>query len=269
MGNRILRALDRTDTPVFSMRKHRDLLADVSDQQLHKALHLLESRGYLQAIERGKYLVLPRAGSGGAWQENPFVVADAIAADPHYLSYWSALSYWNLTTQLPRTVYVVIVEGRPRVLSFQHHQFRFVLRPRAYFYGFEEVEIAAATGAEIFVPFATPEKAILDSLDNENLAGGLPEIIEAVRRGLDMKRLDADRLITEGVRYPTAAVALRLGYLLQRLGFADKLQPLRDRRTRGRPALLRPGAAIQQGPIDRDWNLAINASEGLFADSGS
>lgn len=34
------------------------------------------------------------------------------------------------------------------------------------------------------VSIAEPEKAVLDSLDHERLAGGLPEVIKAVRRDM-------------------------------------------------------------------------------------
>ena len=268
LGSHILRTLDRANRPVLNLRKDRALLADLSNPQLHRALHWLETAGYLQAIERGKYLVLPRAGAGGAWQEHPLIIADAIAPEPHYISYWSALSYWNLTTQLPTTVYVVIASGRPRRVSFQQHHYRFVLRPAAYFYGFENVDVTSSNVMEISLAMATPEKAILDSLDDENLAGGLPEIIEGVRRGLEAKRLTVGSLVDEAQRYPTSAVALRLGYLLQRLGYAAETRPLQARRTRGRPALLRPGAAVLKGAVDRDWNLVINASEELLENDG-
>jgi len=268
IGSHILQTLDRRAIPVFSIQKHRGVLASLSTPQLHSALHTLEAGGYLQAIERGKYVVRPRAGTGKVWQENPYVIADAIAPDPHYISFWSALAYWNLTTQLPSTVYIVIRGGRPRTLPFQHHQYRLVLRSEPYFTDFEPVECYASSGMELRIPFATPEKAILDSLEDETLAGGLPEIVGALRQGLQNGKLEIDRLVQLGAKYPTAATASRLGFLLQRLGYSEALSPLHRRRTTGQRALLRPGAAVRQGSADRDWNLVVNVSDDIFEDNG-
>jgi len=38
------------------------------------------------------------------WHEHPFIIAAAMAPDPYYISYWSALSFHNLTTQMPPLV---------------------------------------------------------------------------------------------------------------------------------------------------------------------
>lgn len=58
----------------------------------------------VRLFDAGKYVVVPRA---------------ALAPAPYYISYWSALSYHDLTEQLPRGVFVAVCGNRKRALRFQ------------------------------------------------------------------------------------------------------------------------------------------------------
>lgn len=113
---------------------------------------------------------------------------------------------------------------------------------------------------------ATPEKAILDSLDDELLAGSMGEIVKAVWRGLSGKSLDRARLLEYAGRYLNAAVIARLGYILDRFGVAEA-RGLRSlvRRRGAIPLLATKGSHAEgEAPIDRDWHLRINLPAALF-----
>ncbi|NJD18292.1 MAG: hypothetical protein FIA95_03290 [Gemmatimonadetes bacterium] len=62
----------------------------------------LVDKGWLQRIERGKYLIVPlEAGPERVWTEDALVLAGHLVS-PSLVAYWSALSRWSLTDHVPR-----------------------------------------------------------------------------------------------------------------------------------------------------------------------
>ena len=261
---RLLTELERAEIPVLSLHRHRNLLGDFDGATLHRIVHQLAAKGWLQRIEAGKYVVVPRAARQG-WQEHPFIIAAAIAPVPYYISYWSALSHHNLTEQMPRGVFVAVAGGRKRALCFQGWSYRFIHRTQHSFYGFHEQEMIGLNGAaRVDVAVADPEKAILDSLDDETLAGGFSEIVKAIQRGFADGILALDRLVEYALRYPNKAVVARLGYILARSDITGAGVLQQAVRRNGYPPRLSATLAADEAPRDHDWNVLINVPDQLF-----
>lgn len=261
---RVLTELERRGISVLALPRDASFLPDLADGHFRKLLHRLRTKGWLLPIEHGKYLVVPRAARG-TWGEHPFVVAAGIAPGDHYVSYWSALSHHRLTEQVPRIVSVALHGSRKREVHFQGWRYRFVTLTEAKFYGFAATEFTALNGAaRVEVEIALPEKAILDSLDQEGLAGGFPEIVKALQRGFRNAVLSGERLVECALRYPNAAVVARLGYLLQRLGRpeARALAPIARRLKH--PVSLSLKAPRVVTVVDPVWHVIANVSSGVF-----
>ncbi len=261
---RLLTEIEQLGIAVLSLAKHRDLLSSFGDQELRDLLHGLKQKGWVVPIERGKYLVVPRAARSG-WHENPLVIAATLSPSDYYISYWSALSYHQLTEQIPRVVYVALKESRRPPLSFQGWDYRFASVAANRFYGFRAEEFPVLNGsstAEVLI--AEPEKAILDSMEEELRAGGIQEVVKALRRGLDEGTLSADRLISHAGRYPSSALIARIGHLLDRFGVreADTLLPLVRRR--GRPVYMSEANPRAGARFDDKWHLWLNVPQYLF-----
>ncbi|WP_343241278.1 type IV toxin-antitoxin system AbiEi family antitoxin domain-containing protein [Methanoculleus sp. UBA389] len=64
-----------------------------------------EDRGFVERIERGKYLIIPLASEKGKYTLHEFVIASHLVR-PSAIAYWSALHYHGLTEQIPMTVFV-------------------------------------------------------------------------------------------------------------------------------------------------------------------
>jgi predicted transcriptional regulator of viral defense system len=87
-----------------------------SPQMARKALSRLERRGWLKRLERGLYLVVPLdAGPIGHWSEDPLVIVAQLAPESA-VAYWSALHYWGMTEQIPRTIFVQTLKRRGWIL---------------------------------------------------------------------------------------------------------------------------------------------------------
>lgn len=69
-------------------------------------LRLLEWKGWIKRIERGKYIVIPfEAGERRIWSEDSFLIANALI-EPAVILYWTAVRHWNWTEQIPNVIYV-------------------------------------------------------------------------------------------------------------------------------------------------------------------
>jgi predicted transcriptional regulator of viral defense system len=271
---RLLTDLERLSIPVLSLPRHRALLGEYSDDQLRNVLYQLRRKGWLLRVEAGKYVVVPRAARGG-WHEHPFVVASAIVPGvpgEHYVSFWSALSHHELTEQLPRVVVVATREREKAIVVFQGWRYRYVPLVTRKFFGFSSHEFPALNGAAtVEVPIAYPEKAILDSLEHELLAGGMLEVANAVRRGLAGGRVSLPRLLVYVERLDSNAVRARLGFLLERFAplhpeAAPAAAELRARiRRSGPPLPLSTAAPRTDAALDRRWHLLVNLPEDAFS----
>lgn len=180
-------------------------------ENVHRILSRLRKKGWLARIERGCYLVVPMEGQAG-WAEHEFVYASQLIT-PYYVSYRSALAYWGLTEQMPRVVFIATTR-RKRNLEFQGVRFRFVTILRRKFFGYMEVALDAVP-----VRIASPEKAIVDCLDQERYGEGVPAVAKGL---LEAKgQLDIARLTEYALRMWSNALVRRLGYLLDLLELGD------------------------------------------------
>ena len=174
----------------------------------------------------------------------PALMGDA----PYYVSWWSAFVFHDLTEQLPRTVSVA-VQSKRRDAEIGGIRVRFVRVSPKKFFGYRTVKTEGA-----LVAVATPEKAIIDSLDRPAYSGGLAEVAKA----LSSRRVRSEELIRIARRYGVRAVAQRLGWLLENLRGEDA-SALLEMVNPGAPYLLNP-VGETTGAIDRRWGLRINTS---------
>ena len=179
----------------------------------------LVRKGWLERIEKGKYLIVPlEAGPDRIWTEDAHVIA-AHLVSPAMVSHWSALSYWNLTEQVPRVTFVQTParkeNRRPRVLGMQ---FRIVrVKPSKFFGGHEY------RAGEFQVAITDREKTIVDCLDRPDLSGGVNQIAAALRTGV--ADLDWDRMTMYLRRFGSGSVVKRLGFLVEALGLTHPPEP--------------------------------------------
>jgi len=176
-----------------------------------KKLHVLERKGWIARIERGKYLVIPlEAGPTRQWTEDSYLIAAALV-QPAAISYWSAIRHWNWTEQIPRIVYVQTTSRKktPRRKIFGV-QYEFVTVPEGKFYG---NLTEWRNGKKILI--TEKEKTLVDCADHVERAGTIEELAKAVKAAaseISWRKLD------EYVeKFPNRAVKKRLGYLFETL----------------------------------------------------
>lgn len=251
VGAVLVQKLARTGRPIFTTEEARKALG-LSSHATVERLRLLLQRGWLTRLNRGLYMLLPiEAGPASTWSEDPAIIASRLVT-PSYLSFWSALHFHGLTEQPPGVVTVATCRSHPS-LELLGLRYLFVsLSPRKFF-GHLPTWIGT-----VKVPIASPEKAILDSLDHPEYAGGISEVAKAlVALG---PRLQPRRLLYCLRRMQQGAVAKRLGYLLELFDLAPHLQPtIRTLLKAGYP-LLDPTMGPGGRCISR-WQLRVNIPE--------
>lgn len=238
----------------------------VSPTQVPYLLKVLTDAGWLIRLRRGLY-----AGTGhlpGGVDVPPFVLATALVT-PSAIAYWSALSYHDLTDQVPLVVTVVtprkVVTPSMRVAGEhdKRHTWRvagvdcrFVtVSEQRYAIGLEWAWFAERFRASI----TDRERTVLDLFAMPRLFGGVSEGLAVLERALTT--LDLEKIIAYALRYRSTTLAKRLGWALEQSGVElSVLVPLQQV-----PAssygLLDPGAP-RRGRHDRRWKLIINLAAG-------
>ena len=246
---RLLSVLDLEGISVLNLDRDRARLSFLSDDELADALYRLRSKGWLIPIERGKYLVVPRAGVSG-WDEHPFLVVDALLPGEYYVSYWTALAHYGLTEQLPSTVFVAVSGQRKKSFTFHQRRYQFVTVPPRRFFGWTEERI----GDHAF-RIAQVEKALVDALYQERYGGGIIEIAKCLHHAHGVA--DPARLIAYAVRMDSAALCRRLGYLMETLGWPEASGLLPHL---GRTAVVYLSTLLPRTPssFNERWKLFVN-----------
>lgn len=175
----------------------------------YQTLHRLKGAGLIREVEQGKYLTLGLQPARVL--ANPLFIATQIAR-PAYVSFWSALHFYGLTEQAPRTVFIATTRKKARV-DFEGYAFQYVHVKPAKFFGYRRERVG-----DLSFLVAEKEKALVDALDQPRYAGGIAEIAKCLANARD--DLDQAKLIEYANRVGNRSLASRLGYLLTQLGLA-------------------------------------------------
>ena len=216
----------------------------------------LTAKGWLIAISRGTYLIVPlEAGVEGKYSEHEFVIASHLV-NPYYIGYWSALQYHGLTEQVPITVFVVTtrrVKNRSRVIL--DSRIRIVTVVERKFMGFERVLISNSS-----VNISDKAKTLADCLDHPEYCGGIVEAAKALWAASES--VGVSNIAEYGRRMGNSAILKRLGYLSELIGLeTPEVVINRLRRDVGKGYSLLDPLGKREGIHSTRWNLILNVPE--------
>lgn len=238
----------------FSSADMRSALG-VSAVATRLALSRLAKKGLIASPARGFYVILPpeyrRLGCLPASQFVPALMKHR--TQPYYAALLSAAEYHGAAHHRPQVFQVALV-GNRRPIACGAIRVSFVARKRL---------------AEVAVqPFNTPRGTILvssveatavDLIGYEKRAGGLDNVATVLSELAEL--IDPD-LLPVAARTAPVPWAQRLGFMLDRVGAADKAVPLKayvQRHARDIAPLLPAGRSDRRSPRAADWRLRINA----------
>ena len=233
--------LIHTGHAVFRLPGDRGLLADLGME-----LEPLIRSGYVERLDaKGLYRIrrIPKLVIGSQF----LLVPALVSYNNYYVSWWTALSHHRLTEQLPQTIWVASKVFRQN-RNVAGTNFRFVRLAPNKFFGFQSVVVPGGR-----VLMASKSKAVLDSLEHPEYAGGFGEVAKAIIN----PRVTTDALIRTAKRQGVAATAQRLGWLIENLRQEDA-SPLLTMRQNNRVALLLNRCYPATTRIDNRWQVVVN-----------
>ena len=224
VGIELIRLLANEGDRVFSIDRAREFAprAGVRDSYLGEALYHLRQTGWIVPLRRGLYALASTVP--GVTPAHEFEVAMALA-DPAAISHWSALHYHGLTTQVPRTTFVLTTPEAsvPRLRGRSVEQprdgclindavYRFVQVRPGRFFGTKQVWVGDAR-----VSITDLERTLVDGLTMPQHCGGFAEVLHAFE--IAGPRVSVQRISDYALRLDAATVK-RLGWVLERLQLA-------------------------------------------------
>ncbi len=232
----------------------------LSAPALKVAINRLVHKKLIASPQRGFHVIVPPEYRAlGCLPADQFIPSLMKALDqPYYAGLLTAAQYHGAAHQRPQEFQVMVDKsrrpiecGRVRVAFYVRKNLRAVpVKP-----------INTPRGA---LNVSTPEATALDLVGYYDRAGGLNQVATVLAELAE--RLDPDKLAAAVAAAPLPW-AQRLGFLLGRVGAADKSAPLKAlvRARAHESTLLLPQAAAakatrKKGARDGDWKLYVNAS---------
>ena len=216
----------------------------IKKEMLWVILSRMEEKGFIERIEKGKYLIIPLGSEKGKYTLHEFVIASYLV-EPFAISYWSALHHYGLTEQIPNTVFVQTPARKKKSqMEIFGVNYQIVRVKEEKFFGVRKEWIE-----ETPISITDKEKTIIDCLDKPHYAGGIIEVSKALKTG----SLDYNQLSTYALKIDNFAVVRRLGYLCEQMGIPVNL-PLPP----SKKYLLLDPTMPAKGKNDPKWRLVIN-----------
>ena len=204
-GSKLLSLLSsKNNEEVFTIKEAKDI-SRIKGPTLRKLLFDMERNGWIERIERGKYLIHPLDAGLGTHRTHPFIIARKMVK-PYYIGFLSALNHHGVSAQVSRTVFIATTKKK-RSLSFQSQEFRFVVLDKKRFFGFEEEWVG-----NMKFNISELEKTVVDCLFLPEYGGGLSEVIKAFG-----EKMDYEKLCDYAIKMDDVSIVKRLGYILDAL----------------------------------------------------
>ena len=236
----------------FSTPDMRSALG-VSAAATRLALSRLAKKGLIASPARDFYVILPpEYGRLGCLPPDQFVPAlMEHLKQPCYAALLSAAEYHGAAHPRPQA-FQVAVAGNRRPISCGAVGVSFITRKRI-----DEVVVRSFNTPRGTIPVSSVEATAIDLVGYEKRVGGLDQVATMLSELTE--RIDPD-LLAIAARTAPVSWAQRLGYLLERIGAADKTALLKAhvRRLARDIALLLPAGSRDHAPRSAGWRLRIN-----------
>ena len=260
---RLLLTLASQGKHVFTTGDAQAVLG-VARHRVNKLLARLSDKRWLLRLRRGLYLILPfEAGVEGTYSVHPFRIVPHLATS-HALAYWTALSYYDYTEQMPDTIFVATTaEPTSAELTIDELglRYRFVTLVPHKFFGHRRIWIE---GQEVTI--TDRAKTVVDCLDHPEYCGGVVEAAKGLHDGLFHKHFSPQTLTEYAGRMKNRTIFKRLGYLaeLLELPVVDEIAHWQASLSSGY-SLLDPLAG-DHGAYDGRWRLRLNRTPADLTD---
>ena len=191
-----IKTLEKMQKPVFNVNDMAKIMQK-SKNYSSLFLHRLKKKGLVLEIEKNKYIIR---------EESPYLIFSNIVY-PSYLSFLTAFSYYNLTTQIPKKIQIITLKSKKEI-SFENYTAKFIKFKTSRFFGYNREKTPHG-----FIFIAELEKAIIDSLYLPKYCP-IDETYKILSETINS--IDIKKLIDYALKMKSKVVLKRLGYLLEK-----------------------------------------------------
>ncbi len=231
---------------VFTVEEASDA-SGIKGDSLKKLLYRMEKRGWIERIEKGKYMIIPLEAEKGRYTLNEFVIA-SVLVKPYAIAYWSALHHHGLTEQIPSTVFIQTTgRKKKRDVEVFGVRYRIVRIKEDKFFGIGKMW---SDDSEVLI--TDREKTMVDCLDKPRYCGGIVEVAKALKKG----SFNAEKLAEYAVKMDNSGVVRRLGYLCELFGVDVELPRINTKNY-----LVLDTTMPKKGKKSAKWRLILNIEE--------
>ena len=207
-------------------------------------------KGWIERIEKGKYMIIPLGAEKGKYTLNEFVIG-SVFVNPYCIAYWSALHHYGLTEQIPNTVFVqTTARKKKQEIEVFGVRYRVIRIKDTKFFGIRKEWIE-----ETQINITDREKTVIDCLDKPQYCGGVIEVAKALKN----ENLNRGKLMEYAQQIGNSGVIRRLGYLYNSLGTDIDVPPIETRNY-----LLLDPTIPRKGSKNARWRLIINLDEKML-----
>ncbi len=206
-------------------------IADTTPKYARTLLYRLKKERLVFSVMKGKYTV----------HDDPLIFASYIYV-PSYISFWTALRFYDLTEQLPREIMLATPVYR-KSIKFMDAPITFTRIKE--FWGYRKERYG-----KFYIFIAEMEKCIIDSLLLRKVP--LDEIFNALQTG----ELDIEKLIEFAVKTKNKSLMKRLGYMLELCGI--DVPELQKEIESDRNYIVLDWNFPKKGKKNARWKLIIN-----------
>ncbi len=215
-------------------------------------LSRMEREGWIERIEKGKYLIIPLGAKKGKYTINEFVIGSMLI-EPAIISYWSALNYYGFTEQIPTIVFIQTTSRKKKQeLDIFGVKYKIIRVSENKLVGYETIWIN-----DTQVHITDREKTIVDCLDKPQYCGGIIEVVKALQNDIDL-----NKVIEYAKNMNNSAILKRLGYLCDKIGISIDIP--QTYLATGTP-LLDP-SMDRKGTTNRKWKILVNMDEKMLGE---
>jgi len=232
LENKAYELLVKNKLSVFKLRDI-SLLMNISKIKSYNLVKALKKKGAIESVKGGLFSI---KGT------DEFVIG-ANLNWPSYLSFWSALSYYGFSEQMPKTIFFASTKYHKEIKNF-----KYITLAKHRFFGYIAI-------GDIII--AEKEKAIIDSLLFPKYSGGMKEIKKSIEKALS--EINLAKLIDYSIKIKSKVVIKRLGFLLEELKVKkSKIDKLQKSIKKGKGYESLDSIMPRKNNFNKKWMLDIN-----------
>ena len=230
-------------------------LLSMSDAAFKRAASRMSAAKRVARIHGSFYVVIPLEHAAVGIIPADWFIVELMRhmGQPFYVGLLSAAEYHGAAHQRPQK-FQIVTDKPLREIACRGVGIRFFVK--------QKVSITATMnvkGVTGYIPVSTPECTAIDLLRYSRHVGGLGSVLTVLQELGES--IDAASLAKAAEAAGNVTYAQRLGWLMERAGFAGKTGPLADWVTKRKPppAKLEPSLPLRRATRDPRWNLLVNA----------